>query len=327
LWLVTSGFGGLAVSPTAAELERFLAAAGPFASAVALALAAYLVGVVSVAGTNYLLDAIARWRSRRLRGWIGGYRSDYFGLLGRVAAETARIKEGEGTVIRSLDESLVLDLDRADGSGFVRTISRSEAKQATSVLDDAMDQFERWLTDQRNPIDLDVMLESAAYQQLVAAYQRHTRLLGEDDDHEQAELDANQIARFSMASEVSRRLRVDLPLLLTRLIGVESELYSAIDRQTAEGEFRAAISLPLAALIGVVAATYEPLTLIMLALPGALFWLGLRRRRDALMTLAQALYSGRVWSPVLGRPAMVRPASTHANGDETDTNMPEQAGQ
>src|SRR5215207_45919 len=49
---------------------------------------------------------------------------------------------------------------------------------------------------------------------------------------------------------------------------------------------------------GPVAATYEPLILFV--------WPGLRRRRDALMILAQALHPGRVWSPVPGRPA-VRP--------------------
>jgi hypothetical protein len=316
LWLATGGLPDVADSPLVRSVQRLLAGAGPLASVAALALVAYLTGVVSVAGTNYILDLVAKLRNRKLRGWIGGYRSDHFGLLGRVAAAKAAVKEGEGVVIRRLTDHVILDLGREDGTGFVRTILRSEAEAAASTLDDAIGEFERWLKDQRNPIDMDAVGGSVAYQQFVTAYRRHVAQLSTADDQEPVMQDAHQIVRFSVAAELSRRLRDDMPFLLTRLIGVESDLYAAIDRQSAEGEFRAGVSLPLAALVSVVGATYEPILLSALFLPTALFWLGIRRHREAQTTLAQALYAGRVWSPVLGGPA---PQDHKPQAAEADT--------
>jgi hypothetical protein len=234
--LVTGELPDVVASPLVRNVRHFLAGVGPLGSVAAVALAAYLTGVVSVAGTNYVLDLVAGLRSRRLRGWIGGYRSDHFGLLGRVAAAKAGVKEGEGVYIVVLADRITLKLDRRDGTGFVRTVLRADADAAVSTLTDASGQFDRWLADQGNPIDMEVVSGSVAYQEFVTAYRRHVALLGIPDDQEPATQDAHQIVKFSVAAELSRRLRDDMPFLLTRLIGAESELYAAIDRQNAEGE-------------------------------------------------------------------------------------------
>ncbi|GAA1387769.1 hypothetical protein GCM10009661_75010 [Catellatospora chokoriensis] len=179
---------------------------------------------------------------------------------------------------------------------------RNEEADLASLLDNANNRLDRWLANQPDAIDLSAVLASSEYREFTEGYRQIAQQLDEEVDAEQVERDANQLARFSTASEISHRLRGDLPFVLTRLIGAEPDLYSAVDRRNTEGEFRAAVSLPLATLVCIVAALYQPLVLLGLALPCVLFWLGLQRRRDALLTLAQALYSGRVWSPVLGGP-------------------------
>jgi hypothetical protein len=110
------------------------------------------------------------------------------------------------------------------------------------------------------------------------------------------------MVKLEVANEVSRRLREDLPFVPTRLIGIEPDLYSSIDRLDAEAEFRCAVSAPLAVLLAVAAGAYDARVLWLLVAPLALFPLGVVRHHRALTTIAQAIYTGRVKSPVLDLP-------------------------
>ncbi|MFD7708347.1 hypothetical protein [Streptomyces sp. NPDC059786] len=280
----------------------FLAVLGSWSSAAAVTLAAYLVGVLSVAGTSHAVDLIARRRDRRMRGWLGDRRTDHFGLLARLATSRCDIVDGEAMTIDRSDDRILLDIRRADGSAFRRTISRTGEAEAASHLEAMVDGFDQWLLRQPDDIGLSVVLRSSAYSDLVARFRHVASVLGAGSDAEQIRRDADQLARFATAYEISRRLREDLPFVLTRLIGTEPDLHDAVDRHNAEGEFRTAVSLPLTVLLCAVAAMSQPLVLLLLLIPGSLFRLGLGKRLDALLILAQALYAGRAWSPVLGTP-------------------------
>ncbi|HET6948757.1 MAG TPA: hypothetical protein VFI47_00170 [Acidimicrobiales bacterium] len=99
----------------------------------------------------------------------------------------------------------------------------------------------------------------------------------------------------------------DLPVVATtRLLGRDQELYSAVDRNRAEVEFRFAVIPPLLVLVVSVGARSEPWILALLVPVGAmlawaLFADALRSERAANEILMDSLADGRVASPTLER--------------------------
>lgn len=104
-----------------------------------------------------------------------------------------------------------------------------------------------------------------------------------------------------------RALVVDLDVVTTtRLLGKDPDLYSAIDRSRAEGEFRLAIIPPLVMLGILVAVRLGGLVggvvaVVAVGFAVGLHWDSVRHQREANALLVDALADGRVKSPSLER--------------------------
>ena len=100
---------------------------------------------------------------------------------------------------------------------------------------------------------------------------------------------------------VVKTLVEELNLLSTRLIGKESELFSAVDRIRAEAEFRLALVPPALFVVVVLANNWSPSWLLTLPLIAALYLDGVRKHQAAGDLLADALLLGRTEAPSLER--------------------------
>ncbi len=121
-----------------------------------------------------------------------------------------------------------------------------------------------------------------------------------------------------------RKVIDDLDLVATRLIGNETELYSAVDRLRAEAEFRLAIVLPLAALSILLGLGLHQLWYCTVVLPGILLVDGNRRDRAARDLVVDALLLRRVEAPAIEKfeqsakdvlPPAAEPASASSGAD------------
>lgn len=99
----------------------------------------------------------------------------------------------------------------------------------------------------------------------------------------------------------ARSLEDDLPLMPLRLLGEdkEREIYSEFDRTRAEAEFRAAVALPLAALVVVIAARTSLWWLLALVLPALLVLEAQRQAAAAADVLAESIRARAPHSPAL----------------------------
>jgi hypothetical protein len=99
-----------------------------------------------------------------------------------------------------------------------------------------------------------------------------------------------------------RQIHDELGLMRTNLLGHEPELWSAIDRQRSEAQFRAALALPLLGVAIVLAsrATWWSAIGAVLA-AGVLMAQGLGSDRQSNDDLIEALRLGRAKSPSLER--------------------------
>ena len=110
----------------------------------------------------------------------------------------------------------------------------------------------------------------------------------------------------SREAALRRLILDDFKLVMTRLLGTETDLYSAIDRHRAEVEFRLGVIPPLAALACVVGVLVGwPWSGIaaaagVVAVAG-LFWDAVNRERDGNDLIADALAIRRVAAPTLER--------------------------
>ena len=111
---------------------------------------------------------------------------------------------------------------------------------------------------------------------------------------------ARRAADWDTASLV-RRVVEDLDLVATRLIGNESELYSAVDRLRAEAEFRLAIVVPIAALSVLFGALLHAYWYVTVIVSLVLLVDGIRRDRAARALVIDALFLQRVEAPALER--------------------------
>jgi hypothetical protein len=106
--------------------------------------------------------------------------------------------------------------------------------------------------------------------------------------------------RIEGRDHVATLVRDELPAVANRLLGTDPELYAAYDRTRAEAEFRAATSLPVAAVLIALAGAQSAWWLSALPLPVLLFAQAVRRLRAAGDLLAEALRAGRkIEAPVL----------------------------
>ena len=104
----------------------------------------------------------------------------------------------------------------------------------------------------------------------------------------------------SLRDLTTRQVREQLRLPATLLVGEHEQLFSAIDRLRAEGDFRAAVTLPLLALAAVLALDEHFASAIALApMALAIGWQGIRRGIDSQTLIANTLLLDRVALPVL----------------------------
>jgi hypothetical protein len=97
------------------------------------------------------------------------------------------------------------------------------------------------------------------------------------------------------------KLVADLNLVPSRLLGRDPDLYGAYDRKRSEAEFRGAVSLPLLAVCFTLAFEINWFWLLLLPVPIILIRQAMGLQRAASDVLAEAVRSGRVESPVLQR--------------------------
>ena len=95
----------------------------------------------------------------------------------------------------------------------------------------------------------------------------------------------------------------DIYIARFNLIGKEPELDAATDRQESEAEFRLGITLPLTALVVLLAVRWEPWFLVVLPGCVVLLYLGIGGNYGAREQLAYWLRSGRLTAPGLERVA------------------------
>jgi len=111
------------------------------------------------------------------------------------------------------------------------------------------------------------------------------------------------VHRDRLVSAMARELD---DIVLTRLLGRDPELFSAIDRRRAEVDFRLAIIPPLVAVLAVVASGVPVIAGIAVAAGAVLFvaalgWDALASQRKANEDLTAAIADGRVRAPALER--------------------------
>ncbi len=99
----------------------------------------------------------------------------------------------------------------------------------------------------------------------------------------------------------ARNLEHDLPLMPLRLLGEEKEreIYGEFDRTRAEAEFRAAVALPIAALVVVIAVRASAWWLLALVVPALLVLEAWRQAATAADVLAESIRARAPHSPAL----------------------------
>jgi hypothetical protein len=115
-------------------------------------------------------------------------------------------------------------------------------------------------------------------------------------------VEADRRATLTMGAGLQHNVKFEFDLMLTRLLGRDSELFSAIDRLRAEAEFRIAVTAPLLALAAALAwrATWWSAVLVAM---GALLLArqGAQRNRAANDALLEALRVDRAQAPTIDR--------------------------
>lgn len=155
------------------------------------------------------------------------------------------------------------------------------------------------------------MLREAVLDQLAARYDKDPELEAKLAETRarcgaQGELSDSAIRRAMLdvrfdIDAYARNLERDLPLMPLRLLGEEKEreIYGEFDRRRAEAEFRAAVALPLAALVVVIAVRTSAWWLLALAGPALLVLEARRQATAAADILAESIRARAPHSPAL----------------------------
>ncbi|WP_460458187.1 hypothetical protein [Angustibacter peucedani] len=227
-------------TPLISDAQRLSGWLGRPALLGAAAFAAYLIGILSVAATDTLIQRLARYHPRSAKE--------------SVVANAPLSARGVGALHELLLDKAAASLRPEHGGqtfsqGGSQLLSKDpDAEALLLALNSSLAVVERraWLS-------------------------RHINL--EDELH---------------------GILVDLELVPSRLLTVQPEVYSRFDRQVAEGEFRAAVAVPLAALFITVglhfAAAVSIVALVAaLVLAAMLTWQGRARIVTAYDDLAETL--------------------------------------
>ena len=148
------------------------------------------------------------------------------------------------------------------------------------------------------------------------------KVKGSDEHHEEA-----------LALHVSAALGDEMDTARFRLLSEEKDLFHEVDRLSAEGEFRLAVTPPLAALAVVLAASETPVWLAALVPLFVLVQLGIARQEQSGDRIVYAIRAGKVRTPILeqldaeaGNDARATPrnATAAAHGGAGDPWAPEE---
>ena len=133
----------------------------------------------------------------------------------------------------------------------------------------------------------------------------------------------------TLALHVVVALGDELDTARFRLLSEERDLFHEVDRLSAEGEFRLAVTSPLAAVVAVLAATASILWLAALIPLGVLVMLGLMRQEQSGDRIVYAIRAGKIRTPILEQldaeaTKNAETAATAEPGDEDATSARQQ---
>ena len=103
----------------------------------------------------------------------------------------------------------------------------------------------------------------------------------------------------TLALHVVAALGDELDTARFRLLSEEKDLFHEVDRLSAEGEFRLAVTPPLTAVVAVLAATASLLWLVALLPLGVLVMLGLMRQEQSGDRIVYAIRAAKIRTPIL----------------------------
>ena len=130
------------------------------------------------------------------------------------------------------------------------------------------------------------------------------RLSGSGDNLQGERARKREIIQELLAHQLCRDITnqiadEELPLVGTRLLGRETDLFHEFDRQKGESEFRLVIIPSLLALTIVLALKVHFAYLLMLCVLPLFYWQGVRHRQAASDVLIDSLLTGRVEAPAI----------------------------
>ena len=102
-----------------------------------------------------------------------------------------------------------------------------------------------------------------------------------------------------LAEVITWQVTEDMPLVGTRLLGKETELFHEFDRQRGKSSFRLAIIPPLLVLTIVLAIEVDWVLFTLLGSVPLFYWQGVRYRQEASDVLIDSLVVGRVEAPAI----------------------------
>lgn len=254
------------------EIQTLGHSAGTPSVGVALSFAAYLIGVLSVALSDWLLKN----RAERLTGVaVSLMKSKMFRRAGlRLMNQETTVKNMLEWAVRQrlksrhvdylLDSMVNPSIIESDFLGMFRSkmIHPSRGKNTLSAF----------ILSGISPSDID---------------EYDTDLL-------------NSEARDGIAKNLVDSMVSDLPLVPARLLGHDAELYDNYDRQRAEAQFRAAVAVPLIpATIALSIAMGSLVVLVIILMAIVLLATTYQKRQAADFVLAEAICAGRVDTPAL----------------------------
>jgi hypothetical protein len=104
---------------------------------------------------------------------------------------------------------------------------------------------------------------------------------------------------YHLTQKVAGQVAEEMPLVATRLLGKETDLFHEFDRQRGESNFRLVILPPLLLLSIVLAFKVNVFFLLMLVSVPLFYWQGVRYRQQASDVLVDSLVVGRVEAPAI----------------------------
>jgi hypothetical protein len=237
----------------------------------AVSFIAYLIGVLSVALSDWLTRFPNKWRESLANNLYRGKLTEGLGL---------RLLRTEDRVRRALRFAISARMKSVHVEHFLSSMIKA----------DSMDDFASELRSKmRHPSQNNKIIYRVLGSPTVEA------TLDEEDRYE-----LFQEVRNAVTNHLLSNLLDDLPLVPARLLGRDADLYDAYDRLRAEAQFRAAVALPLIPFaITLSLAARSAVYLLLLPMAFILLLTAFQRRRESEYMLAESIYANRVKTPVL----------------------------